>query len=515
MLLISFSASFATCYFATPTIFGGRDQGAIATAAINLTKYKSFQFSTPFSKDLFQKYGPGKALNFPGFDYTKRGKLSSRFPKAYIIYLALLYSLFGLTGIQYANFIPLFLFFVFFWLTLCKFFDNKTSFFGFFIVVTFFPFLWFAKYTLTEIFMLFLIWMGIYFLITFRHPTSKELDARHLKISLFLFALSAIVRIEGIVFFFLALVYIHQLNKKKIITLLPNFKKYYLGLIFFLLCAYIYLNYSTLLDSFKNIAKTFLPASTKDSLPSPRLYFHLVRVFIAYNILIHLILGFLGIGRLVKNIRVNWAKSEFIPIFILFPSFFYLVYPAISPDDPWLLRRFVFAVFPLLIFYSIYFLNQRPRKKVLTYAIFSLIIASNLLITSRYLTYSENKNLLLQVEKISQKFNDRDLILVDRLVSGSGWSLISDPLFTLYQKQAVYFFNADDLNYLKKDKYKNIYLIAPLASKEAWYTDLIKKSSTELLETTFITNNFLLPSGKYIPALKTESKTAVGIWKIQ
>jgi hypothetical protein len=174
VIIISLLVSLATCYFATPTIFGGRDQGSIATAAISLAKNHNLKIQNPVAQDLFRKYGPGKALNFPGFDYEKDGTLVSRFPVAYTAYLASAYNLAGLKGIQYANFIPLFLFLVIFWLILKEFFDEKISFIGFLLAATFFPFLWFAKYTLTEIYMLFLVWAGILFLIKFRGSTSKS-----------------------------------------------------------------------------------------------------------------------------------------------------------------------------------------------------------------------------------------------------------------------------------------------------------------------------------------------------
>ena len=165
VIVIALAVSFIACYFATPTIFGGRDQGAISTAAIYLTQNHQLKFSTPVSKDLFQKYGPGKALNYPGFDYTKDGKLVSRFPAAYTSYLAAAYSLFGLTGIQYANWPFLFLFLVVFWLILREFFSKWIALLGYLLAASFFPFLWFAKYTLTETYMLFLVWAGILFLI--------------------------------------------------------------------------------------------------------------------------------------------------------------------------------------------------------------------------------------------------------------------------------------------------------------------------------------------------------------
>ncbi|MDD5489252.1 MAG: hypothetical protein PHP25_01040 [Candidatus Moranbacteria bacterium] len=514
IIVLAFAASLATCYFATPSVFGGRDQGAIATAAIELSKNKSFTFSASASAELFQKYGPGKALNYPGFDYTKDGKLITRFPKAYVAYLAAFYAALGLKGLQYANFLPLTLFLILFWLTLRRFFPERISFLGFLIAATFFPFLWFAKYTLTEIFMLFLVWTGIYFLILFRRcptPTSAK-GVRHLQISLVFFALSALTRIEGIVFFLIAAGYIYILNRKKIISLPKTFLKNLLIIVIIFAALYFYLDFPALFDSAKNIAKAFLPNSAKDSSPSASLYSHLAKIFASYNILVYLILGLFGIGWLAKNIKTKWLKPELIPALITFPAFFYLISPMISLDDPWMLRRFVFAVFPVLIFYTIYLLNRFFYHKIFLYITLIALVASNSVITWRFLTLSENKELLPQIETISKKFGPNDLILVDRLATGSGFSLMSEPLRTVFGKNAVYFFNADDLKFLDRTKYKNIYLAVPAEDQKNWYSDIEKVPAGF----SVITNNFLEPSEKKFGlAVNTEYKGAVVFWKVK
>jgi hypothetical protein len=514
---ISLLISFATCYFATPTIFGGRDQGSISTAAINLSKNHSLKFSTPASTDLFQKYGPGRALNFPGFDYTKDGQMISRFPVAFTSYLASAFDLLGLKGIQYANLIPLFLFLTIFWLILREFFSKGVSFLGFFLAASFFPFLWFAKYTLTETYMLFLVWTGIYFLIrTARAGGStsiREVEPPYLYITLAAFGLSALTRIEGIVFFLLASAYILLLQKKKIIETSKKFNKYILIFTLFLIVIYIYLNFPALIDSAKNLAKAFLPNSAKESAPSPNLYSYIARIFFNYNVLAYLVLGLAGLFWLAKNIRKNWIKSEFIPILITFPAFFYLLTPQITLDDPWFLRRFVFAVFPTLLIYSIYFINKFFYHKIFLYFTLVVLITANGVISGRFFTLSENRALFPQIEKISQKFGSDDLILVDRLATGSGFSLASEPLRTIYNKNAIYFFNAEDLKYINQDRYKNIYLIAPPAEEKSWYADLIKDKKMEL---QIMANNFLEPSNEeQALAVNIELEDFMGIWKLK
>lgn len=509
VIVISFLISFFVCHFATPTVFGGRDQGSIATAAISLSKDHSLIIQNPLAQDLIKKYGPGKALNFPGFDYSRNGTLISRFPAGYTAYLASAYNLADLKGIQYANFIPLFLFLIIFWLILKVFFDKKITLLGFLLAATFFPFLWFAKYTLTEIYMLFLVWAGILFLLYH----IKQNNNFYLWISLAFFALSALTRIEGIVFFFLAAIYVLAFQRKKSLSIPKNFYKNLLISSLLLLIIYFYLNFPALLDSVKNIVKAYLPNSAKGSAPSVNTYSYLGRIFSLYNILPFLIFGLAGIIWLGAKFKKNWTKPEFLIIFITFPSFLYLLSPMITLDEPWLLRRFVFAVFPALLLYSIYFMNKFFYHRIFLYITLAALVVANGAISLRFLTLSENTTLLPQIEKISQKFGPNDLVLIDRLATGSGFSLASEPMSSLYGKNAVYFFNADDLKYINQDRYRNIYLIAPPSDENLWYAGLIKSSP---IGAQIITNNFLEPSEKkWSLAQNVTSETLAVIWKIK
>ncbi len=478
------------------------------------------KFSTPVSKDLFKKYGPGKALNYPGFDYTKDGKLVSRFPAAYTSYLAAAYGIFGLTGIQYANWPFLFLFLVIFWLILREFFSKWISFFGYLLAASFFPFLWFAKYTLTETYMLFLVWAGILFLIYYlrnQGPTfsGSKVGPFYLYLSLAAFSLSALTRIEGIIFLLLALGYVYLLARKYRI-LKPKYHKYLYIFLAFFLFLYLFLNYPALLDSLKNIVKTFLPGSSKDSEPSANLYSHLLVIFLNYNILVYIVGGLLAIIYFIWNFRKFFLKIEFVPLLLLFPALIYLFLPLITLDDPWMLRRYVFAVFPLLIFYSLYALEKFFYHKSFLYFTLAILLVANSFVSGIFLKTSENKALLPQIEKISRDFGSHDLLLVDRLATGSGWSLMSEPLASLYNRQAVYFMNADDLKAIDQSRYGHIYLIAPPTNEKVWYSDLIKNMNQNIYKVVAVDNNYLESRpGILKVATNIQQITYTGIWKIK
>ena len=185
----------------------------------------------------------------------------------------------------------------------------------------------------------------------------------------------------------------------------------------------------------------------------------------------------------------------------------------ISLDDPWMLRRFAFAAFPALIFYSIYFLNRFFHNKKLLYCAFLTLAAANAFLSCAFITRPENKELLPQIEKISERFGSRDLVLVDRMATDSGWSLMSEPLSSIYGKNAVYFFNADDLETIDQSRYEHIYLIAPPAERKSWYYNLIAKKS---FDTVTIENNYYEPSKGFLDlAMNIKSTSLAGIWKIK
>jgi len=150
-----------------------------------------------------------------------------------------------------------------------------------------------------------------------------------------------------------------------------------------------------------------------------------------------------------------------VPAIIVLPSIAYLLHPGISPDHPWMLRRFAFSVMPAGILYSVLILESFCKKKIRFYAISSLIILTNILITAPYFQSKENEGLLDQTEKLSRNFSGNDLVLLDRETDGNGWSMISGPMNFVFQKQAAYFFNPNDLSRIDTSRFDHIYLVVP------------------------------------------------------
>ncbi|MBT3355721.1 hypothetical protein HN399_00005, partial [bacterium] len=177
------------------------------------------------------------------------------------------------------------------------------------------------------------------------------------------------------------------------------------------------------------------------------------------------------------------------PFLFLCPAFIYLIDANISLDHPWMLRRFVFAIIPVSLLYSMMLIERTAAIKRLPLYIVGILIALNLSQSVPFLTYSQNRTLLAQTQELMKDFDKSDLILVSQQASGSGWSLLSEPAKTLFGKNAVYFFNQNDFAKLDTTKFENIYLIA--SDSEIGSYDLLLKEKVRDYE---ITNSIVTPS---------------------
>lgn len=447
-------------FFATPTIFSGRDQGSIAEAATRLSQNHRLEFTTPVSRELFKIYGPGKALNFPGFYYDAKGNLATQFPLAYTAWLGIFYSLFGLGGLVTANVILLFLFFSAFYFLSRQFLKIPASAAALIICATSFSFMWFFKYALSENMALALLWIGILGLIVFL----KEKNDFYFFSTALTFGLIAFTRVEGFAFLlvFVLILFINKEARKFLSS--AKYKRALLPAL--ALAAILFIYFIVNFPFFKEMGKAalkifnFLPQSGK-SIPEKYLNpaYRAAGIFFAYGILQYLIMGAIGITYFLKKKRF----LELIPFAVAAPAFIYLIDSNISSDHPWMLRRYVFAVLPALIFYTVLFLDNRleEKKKLIFAGSIIILIAMNIPSFAKYLVFSENDILLAQTREFSRQFTDDDLILVDRLASGDGWSMITGPASFLFGKNAVYFFNPSDLKKINAQKFNKIYLVVP------------------------------------------------------
>jgi len=442
----------------TPTIFGGRDEGSMSTAAIYITKDHGLKHSSQLVTEFFQVYGQGIALNFPGFYYTQDGALHSQFLPGYSSWVAVWYSLFGLTGIAFANLLPLVTFLFSLYLCTKRLSSGKFApIFAIVLFALFLPVTLFFKFTLSEIFFGALVWFSLHLLLEYLADRKRV----HFLLMFAPLAMAPFVRIETVGIIFMLILILIGLDFKNIRS-----SRYRALVIIIALSLFVSLLANTrfFVDTFRNFA-TISPVETLRTgefkpisiFPDDWKHWYMLKIFYAYSIIPLLIMA----GAYVVTFLRKKKWFRLVPFFFFLPTLLYLVDANISLDHPWMLRRFTFAIVPLLVLYSSLLLERTKLVyKGVAWAIAAILLLLNAVISGPLLFNSQNKDLLAQTAQLSGNFSSRDLVLVSQKSSGSNWSLISEPLRTVFGKQAVYFFNPNDLAKINREKFENIYLIS-------------------------------------------------------
>lgn len=473
VLAFSILMAVAIASFSTPTIFSGRDQGAISEAAILLAQNHSLLSSSDVSQTFFEIYGPGKALNFPGFHYTDSGKLITQFPIGYISWLGAWYAVFGIIGFLIANAILLAISLFSGYFFVRNFLSPAFSFLFLLFFTTSFSLVWFSRFTLSENLALALIMTLLAALVPLlRNPSGDKLVTFLFSASLLVF-----VRIEGIVILGTSMVVI-LFSQKARSYFMSKLRPYmfYLFIAFIIIFAInvyqdraFYLEIGKVIES--TIKSSTVSSDINSSINSISHYINNVRIWSIYGIF-----GFILLGMsCVIFLFIRGYFFQLAPFFVTITTFYYFIDSHISSDYPWMLRRFAFASLPVSIFYSTLLISFLFKNKAKTFAfrvisissaviLSILLLLSNLYSTLPIATYSENRNLLKQTGSLSSKFSDKDLVLVDRMSSGDAWAMLSGPMRFVYGKNAVYFFNPYDLEKLNFSRFKKIYLVIPQES---------------------------------------------------
>ncbi|MFA7209293.1 MAG: hypothetical protein WC120_03320 [Parcubacteria group bacterium] len=463
VFFLSLLSIFILSYYTVPTIFSGRDQGTLSESAIQLAQNHRLTFSFPAEKEFFQIYGPGPALNFPGFNYTPKGELMTQFPLGYVSWLAVFYSLAGLNGFVIANSVTFLIFIFSFYLVARYYLRARSALAALFLVLTSFIFSWFFKFTLSENLALMLTWFGLYEFVLFTHSKKRF----YLLASITSFSILIFTRVEALGFLaiIIAILLVKYKDWKYLLFVVIGKKLLLLFGTFILLYFFnLVLDTQSYMLMLKGILSPFisLGSGLKDySLPASvsilETTAYVIKVLFAYAIFNFILFGIIGFIYLLKHRRFEIIA----PFLIILPTFIYLIHPSISSDHPWMLRRFVFSIVPISILYTVWFLDWFLKKRVYFYVFIFLMLATNLMVFIPYLTISPNKNLLPQIKEISGNFKASDLILIDRDATGDGWSMMTGPLNFLYGKQAVYFFNPKDLDKLDYKRFSSVYFIIP------------------------------------------------------
>jgi hypothetical protein len=457
----------------TPSIFSGRDQGAIAEAAIELSRQGHFIFSSPSTETFSAIYGPGKALNFPGFFFTDNGSLQSQFPGSYTAWVGIFYSLFGLSGLILGNGTLLILSLLTLFMVVRNFANESAASGALLMAATSFVPTWFAKFTLTENLGLFLfLFLSLSVILFLRAPQRIYFFS-----SIITATLLAVTRVEGLPILAIVGLFLFASKPAKsfefsqtVITQLATF----IGVAIVLI-----LDFLGNIPRYTTLAKAVLH-TISDSTATPinglatsgpniGATIAFWKLFLPYGLLLPILLGLAGI--VILLIKKN--RLAIVPAILALPTFLYLLDPNISSDHPWMLRRLMFSIWPaLLITFSValssLFSTKAAFGKKVVLAIMTLVVVAGIAPTLSVFRFSENQKLLDETRRLAEAIGPQDLLLIDRDATGDPYALPSGPLRFLFDKNAVYAFNPDDFAKIPKDRYHHIYLLVPNNAVERW-----------------------------------------------
>lgn len=471
----------------------GRDQGTFSASALLLQQSHGLPFSITEAKPFFELYGPGKALNFPGLAYTASGTLIPEFPLGYIVWLSGFITVFGLTGFALANVILYILSGLLFFALVKRVTPSFWSFIGTLVVLGGFLPLWFLSFTLSEHLALFL------FLLTseglLRYQITKD------RITLFLLLSSAfalaLTRIEGWAILLVAFLIVTFRKDKVEWIKTVFFQKPFWGLYWLLMIAFLTLG-TFLINApyYKAIGKALWKSTGQNiqggSLGNEAL--PLYHTLFEYGLFIPFFFGLLASLYLWKKRRVMLL----IPFFLALPTGLYLFLPHITLDAPWMLRRFLFSLYPtlfLMLFWVLSLILDRAKiqgtsqKNSLAWLLFFLLLLGIQIPAMRQFAATRySQTLLPQVKEFSQQFSSRDLLLIDKDVTGDNFMMPARTLSLLYDRSAVYFFNPDDLAKIDTRAYERVILVVP-QDKLPGYAENLEASLFLLGEFTFMNDH--------------------------
>lgn len=407
-MLIIFLVLLILIFFPHDT-FGGRDESVYSNLAVSSADYGSLQLPS--------------YLNHLHNDYVER--MRTMLP-GYTIWLAIQKILFGNHWLLRSNLVLVVLGLGSLFLT-ASLLGGKTA--GL-ITITLYsfsmPFLWFSRETMTENLSFFLLWSLILSLLIFL-KTRRLIYLFGLLISSWLFALT---RMEAFFMQFslvLVLLLIVLIVKK-----VPRKKISFIVLIYLFLIGlnFLFLNrvyYQVYFKYFENIIPGIKYHVEKDVVPLPtrilanqtkeiklvdKMPMFFAQMLAKYNLVLVLFSIFLLIPLFIgKKISIN-NKIYLISLLVLIsPEFFKFINPRVTLDQPWLYRRYVYALLPFGYMCLAMFLNQFRKRKFLIIA-FSGLFVINLILAKDIIFLKNNWLIIDKMEEITENVSEKDFVII-------------------------------------------------------------------------------------------------------
>lgn len=392
---------------------GGRDEGNYAGQAVMLSKYHSISV-------------PSYLLKTPlAYGSTSQSIIFNQTTPTYVVWLATQKVFFGIEWMLRSNV-------VFVGLGLCSLFLVSTlitkrslAFVTVLLFSTCMPFLWFARETMTENIAFFLLWFLILSLFLFIKTKQK-----YFLIGLFLSSwLFAFTRNEGlfiqipVLIVLITTLFFRKVTSKKNIL--------FISIVYVCLISMSFLVTNNLnpLSENTNITVTLtqlIPKASSDNYLrlGERLPAFTFQMFSKQNLSLA-IYSFIFVMILIISRRKDVVKDKILYIGLLgiiSVEFLKIINPSATPEQPWMYRRYLYALLPLGYLSLSILLNTFVKQKLLI-VILCAFLATNIVLSSRIITLKNNWSISGKIEEVTRSITTDDFVIIDGYAIGNYYPL--------------------------------------------------------------------------------------------
>ncbi len=437
--------------------FGGRDEGSYSNIAVMLSKNNNL---------LFPQHIRSVIINYIGEDVQKVVTVTT---PAYYVWLAIQNVLLGLQWMLRSNVVLISLGLCSLFLVALSISKKSLGFITVVLYVSSMPFLWFFRETMSENLAFFLLWTSIAFLFIF-FKTKRWTYLIGLILGTWLFSFT---RLEGVLIQFttflvfstaLLITEIFSLKKKLLIILV-----YFIVISSFLLISNPFgkgSNLSVNIVHVSTLLKRSIPTNlitetktenkntnSKNITLEKRFTIFFILMLTKYNLVLILFSIFLIMPQIFFDKKISKTNKVYFVclLLILSPEFYKFINLSVTLEQPWLYRRYVYALLPMgYLSFSILF-NKLVSRKLLTLFVAILFII-NIVLSSKIITLKNNWSITEKIEKLTKNIAPKDDFIVIK-----DWTILNNyyPISYLTYHKAIRGLVRDMINprvWLPKEK---------------------------------------------------------------
>lgn len=468
VLLVIFLISLLLIIYPHDT-FGGRDEAMYINTAMYLTDNTSLEYPT-YLNDLNDKYVESVRT----------------MPPAYSAWLATQQTFFGIQGLLRGNLILIILGLGLFSLVSCYLGGEKIGLIATILLSSSMPFLWFSRETMSENLSFFLLWLLIFFFLLIL-KSKRVIYIILVCISSWLFAFT---RLEGYILQFLLLIIIPSTllflkitSKKNIIYISSSLLIIVVSNVLMssttsglsLTQVMPFVNYSLKRDVSALLPKIVTPDIAESIVSSngekvvnlyDKMTVFFVHLLTKYNLFLVIFSIFVvSIKFIIQKKRFSPTKIYFfVIILILIPEVYKLISPGVTIDEPWLYRRYVYALLPFgYMSLGLLLINYVGRKSLIF--IVSGFLLINIILSRNIIFIRNDWGLMHILETISNDISSEDFVIIKDRPLGD----YSPFTYLVLQRgiRSEIWYNLNSLNFSPGDKtihgvsYDRLFLLSP------------------------------------------------------